>query len=60
MEKLEKMSEGGEVETTVEATSTTQAGNSSRFVAIEFLSQITKARKLIRNVRMYVYIIIII
>ena len=33
------------------------AGNSSRFVAIEFLSQITNTRTRIRNVRTYVYII---
>ena len=32
------------------------AGNSSRFVAIEFLSQITNTRTRIRNVRTYVYI----
>ena len=32
------------------------AGNSSSFVAIEFLSQITNTRKLIRNVRTYMYI----
>ena len=38
--------------------STTLAGNSSRFVAIEFLSQITNARTLIRNIRTYVYIYI--
>ena len=37
-----------------EATSTTPAGNSSRFVAIEFLSQITNARTRISNVRTYV------
>ena len=30
--------------------STTIAGNSSRFIAIEFLSQITNARTRIRNV----------
>ena len=36
--------------------STTLAGNSSCFVAIEFLSQITNARTRIRNVRTYVYI----
>ena len=41
----------------LEATSTTWAGNSSRFVAIEFLSQITNTRTRIRNVRTYVYII---
>ena len=39
----------------LEATSTTRAGNSSRFVAIEFLSQITNTRTRIRNVRTYVY-----
>ena len=33
-----------------------QAGNSSRFVAIEFLSQIANERTCIRNIRMYVYI----
>ena len=38
----------------LEATSTTRAGNSSRFVAIEFLSQITNTRTRIRNVRTYV------
>ena len=44
----------------LEATSTTPgAGNSSRFVAIEFLSQITNARTRIRNVRTYVCIHII-
>ena len=41
----------------LEATSTTRAGNSSRFVAIEFLSQIiTSARVLETYVRMYTYI----
>ena len=43
----------------LEATSTTRARNSSRFVAIEFLSQITNARTRIRNVRTYIYIIYI-
>ena len=52
LEKLEKASAGGEVETT-EATSTTRAGNSSRFVA--FLSQITNTRTRFRNVCTYVY-----
>ena len=42
----------------LEATSTTWAGNSSRFVAIEFLSQITNTRTRIRNVRTYIYIYI--
>ena len=40
----------------LEATSTTRAGNSSRFVAIEFLSQITNTHMCIRNVRTYTYI----
>ena len=40
---------------TLEATSTTRAGNSSRSVAIEFLSQITNTRTRIRNVRTYIY-----
>ena len=35
----------------LEATSTARAGNSSSFVAIEFLSQITNTRMRIRNVR---------
>ena len=35
---------------------TTWAGNFSRFVAIEFLSQITNIRTHIRNIRTYVYI----
>ena len=34
------------------------ARNSSRFVAIEFLSQITNTRTRIRNVRTYIYIYI--
>ena len=42
----------------LEATSTTRAGNSSRSVAIEFLSQIINARTRIRNVHTYVYIYI--
>ena len=37
----------------LEATSTAQAGNSFRFIAIEFLSQITNTRMRIRNVRTY-------
>ena len=37
----------------LEATSITRAGNSSRFIAIEFLSQITNTRTGIRNVRTY-------
>ena len=36
----------------------TRAGNSSRFIAFEFLSQITNTRTRIRNVRTYVYIYI--
>ena len=40
----------------LEATSTNRAGNSSRFVAIEFLSQITNMRTRIRNVHTYIYI----
>ena len=40
----------------LEATSTTRAGKSSRFVAIEFLSQITNTRMRIRNERTYTYI----
>ena len=36
----------------------TRAGNSSRFVAIEFLSQSTNTHTRIRNVRTYVYIYI--
>ena len=43
--------EGGEDET---GTSTAQAGNSSRFVAIEYLSQITDTSMRIRHVRTYV------
>ena len=35
---------------------TTRAGNSSRFIAIEFLSQITNTRTHITNVRSYIYI----
>ena len=46
---------GGEVETT-EGYFYHPVGNSSRFVAIEFLSQITNTRTCIRNVRTYVYI----
>ena len=42
----------------LEATSTTRAGNSSRSVAIEYLSQITNMRTRIRNVRTYIYIFI--
>ena len=38
----------------LEATSPTWARNSSRLVAIEFLSQITNMRTRIRNVRTYV------
>ena len=56
LEKLEKVGEGGEVETTG-GYFYHLGGNSSRFVAIEFLSQITNARTRIRNVRTYVYII---
>ena len=41
----------------LEATSNAQAGNSSRFVAIEFLSQITNTRMRIKNVRTYIHII---
>ena len=40
----------------LEATSATRIGNSSRFLAIEFLSQITNMRTRIRNVRTYVRI----
>ena len=40
----------------LEATSATRTGNSSRFLAIEFLSQITNTRTRIRNVRTYVRI----
>ena len=47
--------EGGEVETTG-GYFYHWAGNSSRFVAIEFLSKIANARTRIRNVRTYVYI----
>ena len=57
LEKLEKVSEGGEVETTG-GYFYQWAGNSSRFVAIEFLSQIANARTRIRNVHTYVYIYI--
>ena len=46
-------SAGGEVETTG-GYFYHPAGNSSRFVAIEFLSQITNKRTRIRNVRTYV------
>ena len=42
----------------LEATSTARAGNSSSFVAIEFLSQITNTRMRIRNIRMHTYIYI--
>ena len=41
----------------LEATSTARARNSSRFVAIEFLSQITNTRMRIRNIRTYVCIL---
>ena len=41
----------------LEATSTTRAGNSSRFIAIEFLSQITNVRTR-TYVHTYVYIYI--
>ena len=40
----------------LEDTSATRAGNSFRFVVIEFLSQIANTRTRIRNVRTYVYI----
>ena len=40
----------------LEATSTTRAGYSSRFVAIEFLSQITNTRMCIRNMCTYMKI----
>ena len=40
----------------LEATSTTRSGNSSRFIAIEFLSHITNTRTRIRNVRTYIHI----
>ena len=46
---------GGEMETTG-GYFYHPAGNSSRFVAIEFLSQITNTRMRIRNVRTYIYI----
>ena len=46
---------GGEVETTG-GYFYHPAGNSSCFVAIEFLSQITNTRMRIRNVRTYIYI----
>ena len=48
---------GGEVETTG-GYFYHPAGNSSLFVAIEFLSQITNTRTHIRNVRTYIYIYI--
>ena len=47
---------GRQVETTGGYFYHTRAGNSSRFVAIEFLSQITNTRTRIRNIRTYVYI----
>ena len=52
MENLEKVSEGGEVETTG-GYFYRPAGNSSYFVAIEFLSQITNTRMSIKNVGKY-------
>ena len=52
MEKPEKASAGGEVEKTG-GYFYHRAGNSSRFVAIEFRSQITNTRTRIRNVRTY-------
>ena len=48
LEKLEKTSEGGEEETTG-GYFYHPVGNSSRFVAIEFLSQITNARTLLET-----------
>ena len=57
LEKLEKASAGGEVETTG-GYFYRPAGNSSCFVVIEFLSQITNTRMSIRNVRTYIYIYI--
>ena len=55
LEKLEKTSAGCEVETTG-GYFCGRIGNSSRFLAIEFLSQITNTRTRIRNVRTYVRI----
>ena len=60
LEKLEKASAEAKWRR-LEATSATRIGNSSRFLAIEFLSQITNTRTRIRNVRtlvrIYTYII---
>ena len=57
LKKLEKASEGGEVETT--GGYFYHPGRKFfPFVAIEFLSQITNMRTRIRNVRTYIYIYI--
>ena len=51
LEKLEKAREAKRRR--LEATSTAQAWNSCRFLATEFLSQVTNTRMCIRNVRTY-------